>query len=66
MEMNVYAILVAAIVPMVLGFIWYNPILFGNVWMRESGITEEKMKSGNMAVTGFGYSPNGSYTINWW
>jgi len=55
MEMNVYAILVAAIVPMVLGFIWYNPILFGNVWMREAGITEEKMKSGNMAVI-FGIS----------
>lgn len=50
MEMNYLAILVAAIVPIIMGFLWYNPKLFGNVWMRESGMTEEKMKSGNMAV----------------
>ena len=55
MEFNVLAILVSAIVPLVLGFLWYNPILFGNAWMRESGMTEEKMKSGNMAVI-FGVS----------
>jgi len=50
MVFNYLAILVAAIVPIVLGFLWYNPILFGNVWMRESGMTEDKMKGGNMAV----------------
>ncbi|MDG5491067.1 DUF1761 domain-containing protein [Psychroserpens sp. SPM9] len=55
MEFNFLAILVAAVVPMVLGFIWYNPKLFGTVWMRESGMTEEKMKGGNMAVI-FGVS----------
>lgn len=55
MEFNVMAILVAAIVPIILGFLWYNPMLFGNVWMRESGMTEEKMKGGNMAVI-FGVS----------
>ncbi|MDO1502163.1 DUF1761 domain-containing protein [Winogradskyella maritima] len=55
MEINVMAILVAAIVPIVLGFLWYNPMLFGNAWMRESGMTEEKMKGGNMAVI-FGVS----------
>ncbi|WP_296382707.1 DUF1761 domain-containing protein [Winogradskyella sp.] len=55
MEFNFLAILVAAIVPMVLGFLWYNPALFGNAWMRESGMTEEKMKSGNMGVI-FGIS----------
>lgn len=55
MEFNILAIIVAAIVPLVLGFLWYNPALFGNVWMRESGMTEEKMKSSNMAVI-FGVS----------
>ncbi len=55
MEFNYLAILVAAIVPMVLGFLWYNPILFGNVWMREAGMTEEKMKSVNMGLI-FGIS----------
>ncbi|WP_386128614.1 DUF1761 domain-containing protein [Winogradskyella litorisediminis] len=48
--MNYLAIVVAALVPIVLGFLWYNPILFGGFWMRESGMTEEKLRSGNMAV----------------
>jgi len=55
MEFNYLAILVAAVVPMVIGFLWYNPKLFGNVWMREAGMTEEKMKSVNMGVI-FGVS----------
>lgn len=50
MEFNFLAILVAAIAPILLGFFWYNPKLFGNVWMREAEMTEEKMKSGNMVV----------------
>ena len=50
MEFNFLAILVAAIAPLVLGFLWYNPKLFSNVWMREAEMTEEKMKSGNMAL----------------
>jgi hypothetical protein len=50
MEFNYLAVLVAAVVPMVVGFLWYNPKLFGNVWMREAGMTEEKMRSVNMGV----------------
>jgi len=30
---NVYAVLVAAIVTMVAGFLWYSPMLFANPWM---------------------------------
>ncbi|WP_298755514.1 DUF1761 domain-containing protein [uncultured Psychroserpens sp.] len=44
------AIPVAAVAALVIGAIWYNPKVFGNAWMRASGMTEEKMKSGNMAV----------------
>jgi hypothetical protein len=55
MEINFLAILVAAIVPLILGFIWYNPSFLGTVWMREAEMTEEKMKNGNMAVI-FGLS----------
>ena len=50
MEFNFLAILVAAIIPIVMGFIWYNPKVFGIAWMREAEMTEEKMKSGNMLV----------------
>jgi len=46
--MNFYAILVAALATMVIGMIWYNPKVFGNAWMNEIGMTEEKAKTGNM------------------
>ncbi|GAA4967789.1 DUF1761 domain-containing protein [Algibacter aquimarinus] len=47
--LNFPAILVAAVSALVVGFIWYNPKVFGNAWMKEAGMTEEKIKSGNMA-----------------
>jgi hypothetical protein len=49
MEFNFIAIIVAALVPLIVGFIWYNPKVFGNAWMQASGITEEQIKGGNMA-----------------
>ncbi len=55
MEFNFIAIIVAALVPLILGFIWYNPKVFGSAWMRESGITEEQIKKGNMPLI-FGLS----------
>lgn len=55
MEMNWLAILVAALIPMIMGFIWYNPKVMGTAWMKATGLTEESMKSANMAVI-FGVS----------
>jgi hypothetical protein len=48
MEMNFYAILVAALTTLVVGSIWYSPVLFGNAWMKETGLTEEELKKGSM------------------
>lgn len=53
--MNILALVVAALVPMVVGFIWYHPKLFGNAWMRVAGLTEEQIKTGNMPMI-FGLS----------
>ncbi len=50
MEMNFLALLVAALVPMLLGFIWYHEKVFGKSWMAAAGMTDEKIKSGNMAL----------------
>lgn len=47
---NYLAILAASVVPIFIWSLWYNPKFFGNAWVREAEITEEKMKSGNMAV----------------
>ena len=55
MEINWIAILLAAVSTLVVGFIWYNPKVFGTIWMKEAGLTEEKMKGANMALI-FGLS----------
>ncbi len=52
---NFIPIIVAALVPTALGFIWYHPKVFGNVWMRSAGLTEEQVKTGNMPLI-FGLS----------
>lgn len=41
---------VAALAPFLLGWIWYNKAVFGKIWMADSGMTEEKARSGNMAL----------------
>jgi hypothetical protein len=50
MNVNFLVILGAALVPMVMGFIWYNPKVLGKAWSAVAGMTEEKMKGGNMAL----------------
>ena len=49
-EVNYLAVLAAAVATFALGGLWYSPALFGKVWQREAGVTEEKMKSANMGV----------------
>ena len=49
-EVNYLAVIAAAIATFVLGGLWYSPALFGKVWQREAGVTEEKMKTANMAL----------------
>ena len=50
MEINFLFVIVAALMPTVVGFIWYNPKVFGTAWMKVNGFTEESLKGGNMAV----------------
>lgn len=38
---NYLAVLVAAIVSMIVGGLWYSPLLFANIWMKELGKTEK-------------------------
>ncbi len=50
METNYLFIALAALVPLVMGFIWYGPLLFQKAWMKQMGFTEESLKGANMAV----------------
>ena len=45
---NFLAILIATVVAMVLGMAWYSPFLFGNAWMRLSGIDPKKIDKSQM------------------
>jgi hypothetical protein len=47
---NFIVIALAAIIPMIMGFIYYHPKVFGNVWMKAAHVTEDQLKKSNMAV----------------
>ena len=50
MQFNFLYIILAALIPVFVGFIYYHPKLVGGAWMKSTGLTEEKMKTGNMAI----------------
>ena len=50
METNFLIFALAALIPLIMGFIWYGPLLFQNAWMKQLGFTEESLKGGNMAL----------------
>lgn len=55
MDINWLVVLGAAVIPTITGMIWYNPKVMGTVWMEASGMTDEKVKGGNMPLI-FGIS----------
>ena len=46
LEVNYLAVLVAGIVNMAVGFVWYSPALFAKPWMKLIGKTEAELKKG--------------------
>jgi hypothetical protein len=54
--MNSYLVQgLTALIPMAVGFLWYNPKTFQNAWMGTINMTEAKMAKGNMGLI-FGLS----------
>lgn len=50
MEANIFIPFLTALVPLVIGAIWYNPRVLGTAWMKASGMTEERIRTGNMVL----------------
>ena len=48
-EVNLLAVFLGALAFFVVGMVWYGA-LFGKVWQREAGLTEEQMAGGNMPL----------------
>ncbi|NNF02415.1 MAG: DUF1761 domain-containing protein, partial [Bacteroidia bacterium] len=44
------SLVIATLIPMVMGFIYYHKALFGKAWMDSIGMTEEKAKEANMGM----------------
>jgi hypothetical protein len=47
-QINIWAVLVAGLSSMVLGALWYSPVLFGKAWSAASGVSAAQAKSANM------------------
>ena len=48
MHVNYPAVVIAAVLNMVVGAIWYSPAVFGATWMALTGKASGDMKSGSM------------------
>jgi Protein of unknown function (DUF1761) len=44
-NVNILAVLVAALLTFVLGAFWYSPVLFAKQWMAAQGYTPEKLEA---------------------
>jgi hypothetical protein len=51
LNFNFLVIFLASLVPLALGNIWYNPKVFGNIWMSESGIKMDDSQKVSMLRT---------------
>lgn len=56
MAENWYMHFVAALIPMLVGAVYYHPKVFGTAWMNVNKFTEDSLKEGNPAkIFGFAY-----------
>jgi hypothetical protein len=46
-HINHLAVFVCALMSLVLGAIWWSPILFAKSWQRENGLTDEQLAKAN-------------------
>ena len=47
MKTNFLTIALAALIPLIIGFIWYGPLLFQKPWMKQLGLKKESLKEKN-------------------
>ena len=50
-QLNLLAIVVAALSSFLLGGLWYSQVMFEKVWMKETGVSKESAKNSNMVKT---------------
>ncbi len=45
MDINIWSVIIAAVVAFLISAIWYSPILFGTEWMALSGCTDKDVSN---------------------
>ncbi len=55
MEIGILSIILGGVAFWILGSLWYSPILFGKMWQKEMGFSDEDLKGANMPLI-FGMS----------
>ena len=48
---NHLAVFVCAVMSLVIGGLWWLPLLFAKIWQRETGLSDEQLKQMNPAKT---------------
>jgi len=62
-EINWFSVALATITPIFIGFFYYHKAVFGKAWMETIGVTEQKVKDSNKAVT-FGFAIGLSFLLS--
>ncbi|HMG20306.1 MAG TPA: DUF1761 domain-containing protein [Kofleriaceae bacterium] len=56
-NVNYLAVVVAAVSSLLIGGVWYSPILFAHAWQREAGLTDDQVRKG------FGKAMGGAFVL---
>ena len=47
-QINIIGAIVGGLLAFVIGGLWYSPLLFGKIWAKAAGLTEEQINSASM------------------
>lgn len=49
-NVNLWAVLLCGVSSMILGGLWYSPLLFAKQWQQRVGLSDAELAGGNMAM----------------
>ena len=55
-EVNYWAVLASGVISMIIGFVWYSPMIMGRTWIEEIEKTETELKKGLNPFKTYGLS----------
>jgi len=65
-EINLLAVLLAAVSSFLLGGLWYSPVLFGRVWNRENGSQPQTGHPAKVFGVSFVFSLIAAFCFAYW